>query len=400
MINKPLKVLIALQYYIPHRTGLTLYVQRIAEALARRGHQVTVLTARYNLSLPRDEQIINGVRVVRLWAPLRVSRGMVMPAYPWAAWRLVREHDVVSLHVPTLETALYAVYTRLLRRGLLITHHGDLILPAGAFNRFVQWFTFQLYLIAGRLSHRIIAYSNDYADHSYYIAPFRQKTCPVYPPIAIPTPDPQRVEALREQWLAGTNGTARLIGYAGRFVEEKRPDVLIEALPVIQQKYPGTRIVLAGQYQLKYEHYYARHQDLIEKYRDSLVFLDLLTDDQEVANFYAACDVLALPSDTECFALVQVEAMRCGTPVVATDIPGAREVVKVTGMGRLVPPANPQAMGEAIVQVLDRRDDYVKPLAEIDAIFNLEETVDRYEQYLREAAADAHRIGNEDQNEG
>ncbi|MBN1313696.1 MAG: glycosyltransferase family 4 protein [Anaerolineae bacterium] len=385
MTDTSLKILIALQYYVPHRTGLTLYVQRIAEALARRGHQVTVLTARYNLSLPRDEQVINGVRVIRLWAPFRVSRGMVMPAYPWAAWRLVQMHDVVSLHVPTLETALYAIYTRLQKKGLLITHHGDLILPQGAFNRFVQWFTFQLYLIAGRLAPRIIAYSSDYADNSYYIAPFRQKTSVVYPPIDIPAPDPQRVEVLREEWLGGTNGNGRLIGYAGRFVEEKRPDVLIKALPIIQQKYPGTRIVFAGQYKLKYEHFYARHQDLVQQHRDSLIFLDLITDEQEVANFYAACDVLALPSDTECFALVQVEAMRCGTPVVATDIPGAREVVKVTGMGEIVPPGNPQAMGEALVRVLDNRDKYIKPLSEIDTIFNFEKTVDAYEQHLRSA---------------
>jgi glycosyltransferase involved in cell wall biosynthesis len=393
MTDKPLKILIALQYYIPHRTGLTLYVQRIAEELARRGHQVTVLTARYHLSLPRDEQVINGVRVIRLWAPIRVSRGMVMPAYPWAAWKLVRMHDVVSLHTPTLETALYGIYTRLHTKGLLITHHGDLILPKGAFNRFVQWLTFQLYLVAGWAAHHIVAYSEDYADHSYYIAPFRKKTSTVYPPISIPTPDPQRVEALRRQWLAGTDGAARLIGYAGRFVEEKRPDVLIEALPIIQQQYPGTKIVFAGQYQLKYEHFYTRHQDLIQQHRDSLVFLDLITDEQEVANFYAACDVLALPSDTECFALVQVEAMRCGTPVVSTNIPGAREVVKVTGMGEIAPPGNPQAMAESIIRVLDNPSAYVKPLADIDALFNFKHTVDQYEHYLRSAFEAAQTTG-------
>ncbi|TEU08071.1 MAG: glycosyltransferase [Anaerolineales bacterium] len=46
------------------------------------------------------------------------------------------------------------------------------------------------------------------------------------------------------------------------------------------------------------------------------------------------CDVFALPSRTDCFPSVQIEAMMCGTPVVATNILGAREVVRVTGMGR------------------------------------------------------------------
>lgn len=386
MSENPLKILIALQYYVPHRTGLTLHVQRVAEALAARGHEVTVLTARYDLGLPRDEQVINGVRVIRLWAPLRISRGMVMPAYPWAAFRLVQMHDVVNIHTPMLETTLFAIYTRLLGKGLVITHHGDLILPAGWINRFIEWFTFLLYRIGGRAAHRILAYSRDYADNSYYIEPFAEKTSVVHPPCVIPEPNPQRIEDLRAEWLTGQNGSARLIGYAGRFVEEKRPDVLIRALPTIHQKHPGSRIVFAGQYDIKYEDFYERNLSLIEQYREHLIFLGLLDNSQDVADFYAACDVLALPSDTECFALVQVEAMRSGTPVVATNTPGARMVVQKTGMGELVPPGDPQAMGEAIVRVIDYRDRYVKPRSEIDAAFNFEETIRRYERHFRSAA--------------
>jgi hypothetical protein len=73
--NKPdkLKILICLLYYFPHRTGLTIHVQRVAEELVRRGHEVTVLTARYNQALPRDSIMHNGVRVVRLWAPIHLS---------------------------------------------------------------------------------------------------------------------------------------------------------------------------------------------------------------------------------------------------------------------------------------------------------------------------------------
>ncbi len=392
MTDKPLKILIALQYYVPHRTGLTLHVQTVAEGLAARGHQVTVLSARYDPKLPRDEQVINGVRVIRLWAPLRVTRGMVMPAYPWASFRLMQMHDVVSIHTPMLETAIYAAWAKLLHKGLVITHHGDLILPAGWFNRFVEWTTFQLYRVSGWAAHRILAYSHDYADHSYYIEPFREKTSVVHPPIKIPPPRPEQAAAHRAKWLAGAGEGARLIGYSGRFVEEKRPDVLIRALETIHRHYPGSRIVFAGQYDIKYEDFYRRSLPLIEQHRDHLIFLGLLSSEQEMADFYAAVDVLALPSDTECFALVQVEAMRCGTPVVSTDIPGARMVVQKTGMGEVVPPRDPEAMGAAIVRILDNPAAYIKPLEEIDRAFNLEETIDRYERHLR-AAAEAAAAG-------
>jgi glycosyltransferase involved in cell wall biosynthesis len=380
MTDKPLRILIALLYYVPHRTGLTLYVQRIAEALASRGHQVTVLTSRYNLDLPRDEQVINGVRVIRLWSPIRISRGMVMPAYPWAAWELVRTHDVISLHTPMLETGLFALYTQLFGKGLVITHHGDLILPEGWLNRIIEWTILQFFKLAAHVARSIIAYSHDYAEHSYYVSPYPSKTHAIYPPIIIPPPERSGVEAMRQEWLSGSPDTARLIGYAGRFVEEKRPDLLIQSLSSIHKKFPGTKIVFAGEYNLRYESFYARHLPLIEKYRKYLVFLGLLKDDSQMANYYAALDVLALPSDTECFALVQVEAMRCGTPVVATNVPGAREVVRVTRMGELVQPGHPQALAEGIIKVLSNRQKYVRSLEEIDSAFNMEETIHRYEK--------------------
>lgn len=380
--NRPLRILAALQYYLPHRTGVPIHVQRVAEALVQRGHQVTILAARHSIDLPRDETI-NGVRIVRLWAPIRVSRGMVMPAYPWAAWGLIRVHDVVWLHTPMLETSLMALLTRLAGKQLIATHHGDLILPPGLFNRFVRWFTFMNYRFMARRAARLIAYSHDYADHSYYLKPFRDRVSVIYPPIEVPEPDAARVAELRARWQ---NSGGPVIGYAGRFVQEKRPDLLIRALEVINQTFPQTRVVFAGEYDIPYEDTWERNQALVQRYRDQLIFLGQLSSMQAMANFYAACDVLVMPSDTECFALVQVEAMLCGTPVVMTDTPGGRVPVTVTGMGAIVPRGDWRAIGAAVVDILQHRERYVKPREVIARAFSLEETVNRYEKHLRRAA--------------
>src|SRR5882724_12660002 len=81
-------VLICLLYYVPHRTGLTLYVQQLAEQLAARGHRVTVLCAHHSPQTPLGESVENGVRVVRLKPlPIAISRGKLMPGYPWAIFR-------------------------------------------------------------------------------------------------------------------------------------------------------------------------------------------------------------------------------------------------------------------------------------------------------------------------
>ena len=381
--SRKLKILICLLYYLPHRTGMQLYIQRIAEELVNRGHEVTVLCVRHQPNLPYEETI-NGVKIVRLWAPIiPISRGMIMPAYPFVAYRLIKSHDVVSVHTPMLETAMVDVIARITGRTVIPTHHGDLILPKGLSNRFIETTMFMLYKFMAKRAPRVVAYSDDYADNSYYLQPFRDKVKVIYPPISMPESIPENAEKLRAEW---SPDGAPIIGYAGRFVQEKRPDLLIQALDVINQTYPNAKIVFAGQYDIPYEDTWERYQPIVQQYKDQLIFLGMLDNMQSMADFFAACDILALPSDSECFALVQVEAMLCGTPVVMTDTPGGRVPVQVTGMGKLMPPGDAVGMGEAIVSVLDDPDTYQRTHDEIVSKFSFDETVNRYEAVFKEYA--------------
>lgn len=381
--DKKLKILFYLLYYLPHRTGVPIYVERLSEALVKRGHTVTILTAKHKPHLP-EEETINGVHIRRVWAPpIPISRGMIMPAFPWVAWKLIREHDVVSVQTPVLETALMSLLAGLAGKNIVVTHHGDLILPQGLSNRFIERVMFALYKFMGARAPRIVLYSEDYANHSYYAKPFLNKVQPIYPPIVMPQPNSERAAALKAQW--SIDGQP-VIGYAGRFVEEKRPDLLIQALDELIKQYPKIRIVFAGEYNIRYEDTWEKYQPIVQKYKEHLVFLGLIDDMQFMADFFAACDVLALPSDSECFALVQVEAMLSGTPVMMTDTPGGRVPVTVTGMGKLAQAGNAHAMGAAILEILANREQYIRPRAEIEQIFSFEETVNSYERLFQQYA--------------
>jgi glycosyltransferase involved in cell wall biosynthesis len=91
--------------------------------------------------------------------------------------------------------------------------------------------------------------------------------------------------------------------------------------------------------------------------------------------------VTILPSinSTESFGMVQVEAMTCGTPVVATDLPGVRQPVRMTGMGLVVPPEDPASLAEAIISILDNPKGYRGDPAGVAQKFSPETIAEAYE---------------------
>ena len=374
-----MRILSVLTYYDPHWTGLTAYAQRLAEGLARRGHEVTVLTSRHAPELaPREWR--NGVNVVRLPILARLSRGVVMPAFPLVARRLIRRHDVVQFHTPILEAWLITALARWAGTPALMTHHGDLVMPDGLLDRIVERTVTWLMTRGEAGATRISVYTPDYAAHSTFLRPFAAKLAYIYPPIEIPRPDPGATAKWKRE--LGLDG-ARVVGFAGRFVEEKGFDFLLQAVPLLKARIPNLKLLFAGETNVVYERFYDRCRPLLERHRDDLVMLGLLRDRQRLAQFHAMCDVLALPSRTDALAAVQVEAMLCGTPVVAADIPGAREAVKVSGMGRLVRPRDPAALAEGLIEVIRHREQFVKDHDAVRGIFDPERSVSEYETLLQ-----------------
>ena len=111
-----MRILIALTYYRPHVSGLTIYAERLARGLARRGHRVTVLTARFSAQLPARERVDDGVEIVRVPVTAKVSKGVIMPLFPAYAIAFARRHDVINVHMPQFEAAMLASIGRALGR--------------------------------------------------------------------------------------------------------------------------------------------------------------------------------------------------------------------------------------------------------------------------------------------
>ena len=393
-----MRILLALTYYRPHLSGLTLYVERLATALVARGHDVTVLASQHDPSLP-PEAVEDGVRIVRVPVTFRVGKGPVMASHGRFATRLLRSHEVVSIHLPQLEAASLALQAWALRRPALLTYHCDLLLPPGLVNRAADRVVAGSNFAAAALATQIIAYTTDYAESVPLLRRFREKLEIVPPPVVMAQPDELGVEEFRRRHLlVRPDGTLRpVIGMAARLATEKGVDVLLSALPSLQRRFPDLHVLFAGPYVgiAGEEAYRARLAPAIEALGDSWSFLGPLDPAAEMPSFLAALDCLVVPSinSTESFGLVQVEAMLCGTPVVASALPGVREVVRTTAMGEIAAVGDAAALADGIRRVLEAPERYWRPRSEIETMFDLETTVERYEELFARSLRRAFRGG-------
>jgi glycosyltransferase involved in cell wall biosynthesis len=378
-----MRILFALTYYRPHVSGLTIYVERLARELARRGHTVTVLTSQYERDLAREETV-DGVHVIRAPVLLRISKGVIMPTFGLLATQLVRQHDVVSLHLPQFDAAGVALRGRLMKKPTTLTYHCDLKLPPGLFNGVVNQVVHTMNHLAGRFADKIVAYTQDFADHSPFLTRFAHKVHVIPPPVEVSAPNAEAVQVFAKRLNLDSH---KVIGFVARLATEKGVEILLRALPRVLEVYPQTRVLFAGQYQnvLGEEAYARRLEPLLKQHAERWDFLGILSPSQ-LAAFYPNCDLLVLPSlnSTETFGLVQIEAMLYGTPSIASNLPGVRQPVTQTGMGVVVPIGDADALAEAIINVLRDRSSYVRPRQEIVERFNTRLTADGYEVLFEE----------------
>jgi glycosyltransferase involved in cell wall biosynthesis len=165
-------------------------------------------------------------------------------------------------------------------------------------------------------------------------------------PSCTPVPDPPADAEIDR--LLGPRGFEVL--HVSSTIPRKRIDVLLETFSRFRRARPDARLVRVGG-ALTQEH--ARLAERLE-ITEALVQLPFLERSQ-LAALYRRASVVVLPSDREGFGLPVVEAMACGTPVIASDIPALREVGGSAAL--YAPPGDVNRWAEALEQVVAEQSD-------------------------------------------
>ena len=134
--------------------------------------------------------------------------------------------------------------------------------------------------------------------------------------------------------------------FVGRIEHYKGVDVLLAAWPEVRRARPQARLSILGA-GTALEEMRRRARGL-----EGIEFAGFVSDEAKVEAMRAA-RVVVQPSRKEGWGLTVLEANACGTPVVATDVPGLRDSVRDGETGLLVPSGEPDSLAAAIVRVLD-----------------------------------------------
>ncbi len=257
--------------------------------------------------------------------------------------------DVIHLHYPYFGTAepLLLSYRHL--PPIVVTFHMDAI--ATGWKGFI--FTLHRLLVQPWIlpsAKRIIVSSFDYAKHSslkgfFRAHPERIDELPFGVDTDIFSPGPSR----RERFLIPDG--SKVVLFVGGLDRAHAFKGIEELLSAFSKLDIATHLLVVGEGDMR-SGYEERARSL--GIANRVHFLGKL-DDESLVDAYRTADVLALPSTSaaEAFGLVALEAQACGVPVVASDLPGVRTVVKRDETGVLTPPGDVELLATSLRDLLN-----------------------------------------------
>ena len=278
---------------------------------------------------------------------IKASGTMIAPAMITKLRKIQHEYDIIHIHHPD-PMACLALYFSGYKGKVVLHWHSDILKQKTLLKLYAS---LQRWLI--KRADVIVGTSPVYVQQSPFLKQVQAKVN--YIPIGIDelVAEPDRVTRMREQYAG-----KKIIFSLGRLVEYKGYEYLIKAAQYLDDDY---KILIGGGGPLKNE-----LQQLIDGLGAGakVELLGFIPEDKEVAAYFMACDVFCLSSiwKTEAFGIVQIEAMSCGKPIVATCIEGSGvSWVNADGIsGYNVESENAEALAVAIKQILSDAQRYAE----------------------------------------
>ncbi len=327
--------------YFPHIGGIPVHIHNLSRELRKLGHEVKVLTANFTSKLldgriycPDEKDVYRIGRSI----VIRSNKSWATVAFGVRLGKKVKEvlssgFDIIHIHGSLAPTLPILVLRHSQAKNLITLH--------SYYKKSKGYTLFRpLLLPYFRKLDGIIAVSQAAMEATKRYFP--GEYCII--PNAI---DPNHFSPETPPLPQFLDKGPRLL-FVGRFEPKKGLKYLLWALPLIKKEFPNCLLLVVGAGILGY----AYKEYIDEEVKDNILFCGAIPP-EEIHYYYSSCDIFCAPSvDCESFGIILLEAMASGKPVVASDIPGYREVVSHGEDGLLVEPRSPKGIAEAVLRIL------------------------------------------------
>jgi glycosyltransferase involved in cell wall biosynthesis len=351
------------------------FVRSLAEHLAACGHQIDVLAAEDGEVIPSDSssqvkvhhfpyawpkslQLVGYGKTLHSDVKLRKSALAVAPSYFISGFihllALVKRNkaDVIHAHWAVPTAPIGAIVARITQTPLVISVHGSDVYLLEK-NTYVR----NLAVRSLKAARTVTACSDDLRERVILAGVPDQKvvTIPYGVDTGLFSDSPiNDTNTLSLRTELGIELDALIIMGLGRLVKKKGFEYLLRAIPIVKEKVPAARFVIAGDGDEKPELLrLARELDVYDstKFPGAIAW-------HSVPSYLALCDIFVVPSikddkgNVDGLPNVLLEAMSCGKPIVGTNVAGLPSAIRDGIDGYLVNEKSPDELARAIIDIL------------------------------------------------
>lgn len=308
------------------------------------GHKVTVIFLYDKEGLQAKWQAVSPFPIINLNAFSGRGKGIanILPLVNglFRLWKFLHKQKFEVIETFTHDSSMVALPIAWLARVpvRIATHHGVI----EGVSRRREWI--HSWLVNHNIAHKLVAVSKKmyHASLREGIRPERIVTIlnGIRP---LPIENRSRLQLRKE---AGVDVNVPMLVSIGRLVYAKAHEVIIASMPAVLREFPNVKLEICGDGVLR-----ADLQSQIERLGlSNSIKLPGQTDD--VARHLSAADIFILSSRSEGLPIALLEAMSAGLPCIATQVEGVDEVLVEGVHGLIVPVENPEALAQAILQLL------------------------------------------------
>ncbi len=352
-----MRILMFSHGYVPTVSGVTLVVQKIARAMVRRGHQVTVVTASERGKPYQSED--EGVRLVRTWSIPNPgwSEGPIPFISPSSIRTLADQFQPDVIH-----THENAVLSNLLLR---VKWGKPQVMVSSCYSLpsyLTQYLPFRWMesgteallwktMVANLNRFDYVVFCTHTHERDFLAHGLRPPTTVISNGVDLQRYHLEKAPGEDIERRYALPPAPRILS-VGRLAKDKKLSVLIQAMAQVCARREAHLLMVGRGDDLAHLERVI-HRLKVEPFIHLLGFVP----EQDLPALYRACDLFAIPSLVEVQSLPTLQAAVTGLPIVATNSAALPELVRNGENGFLVEPLNAAAMGDAILSILDHPDE-------------------------------------------